>query len=327
MDSRNGGAARHRPKLFSIILAALFSGMACGLFFGEYTANLRIVGDVYVGLLQMTVLPYIVFALIASIGRLSLAEGQKLTTIAISVSPCCGHRCLTVALLSLSLPFRPSGVFFSPGMLEPQRGVDFLHLFVSRNPFGALANNAATAVVVFCILFGVALGKVDRKNELFEPFDVVVTTLFRVNHFVVSLSPLGIFAITAAAVGTLSLEEFARLQAYFLTFSLGVLLLTFWGLPMRIAALTPFQSRDLLAVSRSALLTVFVVQSLFVVMPMLAEGNQRLTEKYHDEGDRNLRQSRFRDSPRLSLSTPRQGAHAHLRSLRGLVLWNTDAVV
>ena len=283
--AQNGAVGRRRPSLFSMILAALVAGVGCGLFFGEYLAGLRTVGDIYVGLLQMTVLPYIVFALIASIGRLSLAEGKKLAAIAISVLALLwGIGCATVALMSLSLPFRPSGAFFSTGMLEPQQGVDFLHLFVPSNPFGSLANNAAPAVVVFCLLFGVALGKVDRKDELLQQFDIVVTTLFRVNRFIVTLSPLGIFAITAAAAGTLSLEEFGRLQAYLLTFSLGVLLLTFWVLPMLIAAFTPFQYKDVLSVSRSALVTVFVVQSLFVVIPMLAEGIRRLAEKYHDEG-------------------------------------------
>jgi Na+/H+-dicarboxylate symporter/ABC-type amino acid transport substrate-binding protein len=283
--SQNGAEGRRRPSLFSLILAALVTGLACGLFFGEYLAGLKIVGRIYVGLLQMTVLPYIVFALVASIGRLSLAEGKRLAVIAISVLALLwGIGCLTVALMSLALPFRPTGAFFSTGLLEPQEGVDLLSLFIPSNPFGSLANNAAPAVVVFCILFGVALGRIEQKDDLLAQFDVVVKTLFRVNHFVVSLSPIGIFAITAAAAGTLSLEEFGRLQAYLLTFALGVLLLTFWVLPMLVAAFTPFKFKDVLAISRNALVTVFVVQSLFVVIPMLAEGIRQLAEKYHDKG-------------------------------------------
>lgn len=283
--SQNGAKGKRRPSLFSLILGALVTGLACGLFFGEYVAGLKIVGRIYVGLLQMTVLPYIVFALVASIGRLSLAEGKKLASIAISVLALLwGIGCATVAIVSLALPFRPTGAFFSTGLLEPQEGVDLLSLFIPSNPFGSLANNAAPAVVVFCILFGVALGRIDRKDQLLEQFDVVVAALFRVNSFVVSLSPIGIFAITAAAAGTLSLEEFGRLQAYLLTFAFAVLLLTFWVLPMLVAAFTPFTFKDVLAISRNALVTVFVVQSLFVVIPMLAEGIRQLAEKYHEKG-------------------------------------------
>ncbi len=50
-------------------------GISLGLFLGEITAPMKVIGDVYVGLLQMTVLPYIVVSLIASIGSLSVAEG------------------------------------------------------------------------------------------------------------------------------------------------------------------------------------------------------------------------------------------------------------
>jgi Na+/H+-dicarboxylate symporter len=246
---------------------------------------LRVVGDVYVGLLQMTVLPYIVFSLISSIGRLSLTEGKKLATVSISVlAVLWGIAILAVAAMSLSLPARNTGAFFSTRLIEPQQDIDIVQLFVPSNPFGSLANNVAPAVVVFCIMFGVALVKVEHKESLLKHFDTVVTTLFRVNGFVVSLSPIGIFAITAAAAGTLSLEEFGRLQAYLLTFALGALLLTFWVLPMLIAACTPFKYRDILAVSKNALITVFVIQSLFVVIPMLAEGIKQLAEKYQKKG-------------------------------------------
>jgi len=274
-----------RPSLFSLILGSVALGVGCGLFLGDYCAGLRVVGDIYVGLLQMTVLPYIVFALISSIGRLSLTEGKKLAMVSISVlAVLWGVGILTVAAMSLALPTKSTGAFFSTGLIEPQEGIDLVRLFVPSNPFGALANNVAPAVVVFCIMFGAALVKVERKESLLEHFDTIVTTLFRVNSFVVSLSPIGIFAITAAAAGTLSLDEFGRLQAYLLTLTLGALLLIFWVLPMLIAACTPFNYRDILAVSKNALITVFVIQSLFVVIPMLADGIKQLTEKYQREG-------------------------------------------
>ena len=48
-----------------VIIWALVGGIACGLFFGEYCAWLEIVGDGFVDLLQMTVLPYVmVFAVV-----------------------------------------------------------------------------------------------------------------------------------------------------------------------------------------------------------------------------------------------------------------------
>ncbi len=268
-----------------MILAALLAGLATGLFLGDDAGAFRTIGDVYVGLLQMTVLPYIVFSLIASIGRLSLTEGKRLAVISVSVlAVLWAIGAFTVFIMSFSLPSRVTGAFFSSTLIEPPEPVDFIQLFVPSNPFHSLANNVAPAVVIFCMLFGVAMIAVRSKETLLGHFDVILETLIRVNGFIVALSPLGIFAITATAAGTLSFEEFGRLQAYLLTFAFSVCLLTFLVLPMLIAACTPFTYRDILAASKDALITVFVVQSLFVVIPMLAEGIRGLMEKYRKEG-------------------------------------------
>ena len=64
--------ATPRLSLSARILIGLLSGVACGLFFGETVGWMEVVGEVFVGLLQMTVLPYVVVALTANIGRLTV---------------------------------------------------------------------------------------------------------------------------------------------------------------------------------------------------------------------------------------------------------------
>ena len=283
--STTGSRPGYRLSRFQLILIGLLAGLICGLFLGDYAGALQGVGEVYVGLLQMTVLPYIVFSLIASIGRLSTSQGKRLALISITVlAALWAIGALTVFFISFSLPSRVTGAFFSTHLIEQPEAVDFVRLFVPSNPFHSLANNIAPAVVIFCLLFGIALITVKNKEALLGHFDVILSTLIRVNGFVVAFSPIGIFAITATAAGTLSFEEFGRLQAYLLTFAFSVVLLTFLVLPMLIAALTPFTYRDILSVSKNALITVFVVQSLFVVIPMLADGVRELVEKYRKEG-------------------------------------------
>ena len=127
---------RHgQPSLFTWILGAIAAGVILGLFFGELVGGLRIVGDAYVGLLQMTVLPYIVFALISSIGRLTIDESKRLAKVsAITLAALWGLGCLTVAAMSLSLPPSESGSFFSAQLIERHPGVDFIELFVPSNP-------------------------------------------------------------------------------------------------------------------------------------------------------------------------------------------------
>jgi Na+/H+-dicarboxylate symporter len=44
-------------------------GIGSGIFFGEIIAPVGIVGDAFIGLLQMTVLPYVTVSLILGLGQ------------------------------------------------------------------------------------------------------------------------------------------------------------------------------------------------------------------------------------------------------------------
>jgi ABC-type amino acid transport substrate-binding protein len=95
---------------------------------------------------------------------------------------------------------------------------------------------------------------------------------------VVKVTPIGVFAIAANAAGTLTIDEFGRLQSYIIPFIVATLLLTFWILPGLAAALTPFSYREILKSSRDALTTGFVTGNLFITLPMLVENARKLFE-------------------------------------------------
>ena len=59
-------------------MVGLALGIATGLFFGEPAGIMRVAGDVFVRLLQMTVLPYVVVSLIGGLGRLEYNEARRL---------------------------------------------------------------------------------------------------------------------------------------------------------------------------------------------------------------------------------------------------------
>ncbi|MBW2243797.1 MAG: cation:dicarboxylase symporter family transporter [Deltaproteobacteria bacterium] len=50
------------------ILIGVLAGIGFGIFFGSLSSHLQLIGDIYVALLQMTVLPYIVVSLASRIG-------------------------------------------------------------------------------------------------------------------------------------------------------------------------------------------------------------------------------------------------------------------
>ena len=63
---------------FSRVLWGLGLGIFCGVFFGEPAGKLEIVGQAYIRLLQITVLPYILVSLIGGLGRLDADIARRI---------------------------------------------------------------------------------------------------------------------------------------------------------------------------------------------------------------------------------------------------------
>lgn len=263
------------------IVSSLILGLAFGLLFGEQAGKLQVLGDIYIGLLQMTILPYIMFSLIANIGRLSAVEAKLLTRKGLLVLFSLWLiGMLSVWALSLALPKTSHATFFSSLLIETTPRINFLQLFIPANIFQSLTDNAVPAVVLFSMMFGAACIGYKEHQTLLDYCERVTKILMRVNSFVLMLTPMGIFGIAASAAGTLTLEEFGQVQAYVLMLIGGVTLVTVVVMPLLITSCTPFSYRQIFTESRNALLTVFVIGSVFVVIPLLINGVSRLFHEH-----------------------------------------------
>ena len=197
---------------------------------GEYCAGLQVVGHAYVGLLQMTVLPYLVISLIAKMGRLDVDQARKLgfTAVAVLLILWVIGVALVVLVSGMLPPTQGASFYSPPRKWSAEVGRIFLSRFIPTNVFRSLADEYVPAVVVFCLFFGSALMIVPGKEPLLDFLDVCSTGLSQVNQFLVRLAPLGLFALTAAAAGTLRLEELSRLQAYLIMFAVACVIAVVW---------------------------------------------------------------------------------------------------
>ena len=271
----------NRMGLTARILIGLAIGILVGLFLGDRAAALQGFASAFVGIMQMTVLPYLVVALILGLGRLTPAQARllagygALTLLAIWVIAL-----LVISLMPLSFPRYQSAFFFSTTLLQPREPLAFFDLYIPANPFFSMANNLVPAVTLFSAAVGIALIGIEGKERLLGPLDAMMKALARVTQFVVQLTPLGVIPIAAVAAGTLSLDELSRLQVYFLSFIVAAIVLGAILLPLFVSSITPFRYRELLAASSDALLTAFVTSSAFIVLPMLAARCEQLAERH-----------------------------------------------
>ena len=278
-------------SLTTRILLGFLTGLILGLFLGELTSYLKLIGDIYIGLMQMTVLPYIVFSLIGNIGRLSLAELKSLTRSALlTYFLMWGLAALTVLILSHSFPDLGRKQLFSTSLVEASPKLDWITLFVPANPFRALADNSVPAVVIFCIMLGLGILGLEGKKPLLDNISLIAKALHRVNGMIVRLTPVGVFAITANASGSMTLEEFEKLEGYYLAFTASILVMTLVILPLLVTGCTDLGYRQVLKVSRDGVLTAFVTGSVLSVIPLLINGVESLFSSHskHDNQQRDF---------------------------------------
>lgn len=263
------------------ILTGLFLGIFTGLFLGEIAAPFSVVGEIFIGLLQMTVLPYIVVSLVSNLGGVSWAERRGTLIAAISVlGVLLLLGVLVLVAIPLAFPVVKSASFFSSSLIEPARVFDLVELYIPANPFASLANNVVPAAVLFSILLGIGVGRIPGREGLLQGLDVVADGLNVINKMIIKLTPVGVFAIAAGTAGTISLTEVDKLQAFLITYTLVVMAMTFVVLPMLVSAVTPFRYRDLLSIPKDTLITIFATSKIIVVLPQLVENIKELFRHY-----------------------------------------------
>ena len=279
---------KNKMSLSTRILIGLVFGILTGLFFGEKVAFLGMAGRAFLLLLQMTVLPYVVVALMRGIGSLDFDMAKLLARKAGSILLIIWVLTLAVVMLfPIAFPDWESASYFSSTLVESAEEFDFVSMFIPANPFGALAQNVVPGVVLFSVAFGIALIGIRKKQGLLDVFDTAGDALGRVATFVVSLAPYGIFALMAKAAGTIEFSSLQGLQVYVVTYLAAAVIITFWVMPGLIAALTPIRYRDVIMSMRDALVTGFATGNLFVVLPLLSRRSRDLVQSIEGSSEEN----------------------------------------
>ena len=263
------------------IFIGLIAGVCTGVFFGELVADLKVVGDVFIKLLQITVLPYIIFSLVAGFGRMQMDQARRLAVRGLVVLLVIWALALVMIFVAaLAFPDLEVASFFGSAVPVQHAAPDMFELYLPANIFYSLSHNLVPAVVFFSILVGVALISVEDKSGVLPIFDGLASAMANINAAIVKLTPYGIFAIAAAAAGTMTIEEVGRVQVYLVTYVALALLITFWIFPGLIAAVSGIPYREVLRTFQDALVTAFATGNQFVVLPQIAENCKELLRKH-----------------------------------------------
>lgn len=272
-----------------ILLGMLLGGVA-GLFFGESLVVLQPVSELYLRLSQMAVMPYLMLSLIISVGRMDTHTASKIGKWGIVLM--LFFWALTLSLLAVApslFPTFQNASFYSNDLLMKPADVDLLKIFVPANPFDAMSKAVVPGVVLFSLALGVAMIGLEKKATLLDNLRILEQAVIRIMRFILKLSPIGVFAMTAITAGTMSGETFERLQVYFILFALFSVLLAFVILPVVVSSIMPLSYWDIMRVGKSALFTAFISSNIFISLPIIvAQAKSLLVEKnlYPENADK-----------------------------------------
>lgn len=267
-----------RQSLAIQILQGLVAGLLAGrLLPPPLLGPLSPVGDGFLRLFQMPVLPFLSVSLIAGVGRLHLAQASRLLgRSALVLISFWAVVLLAVLLVPVGFPSWHDASFFKPSLLQAPKPLDLTELFIPVNPFAAFADTQIPAVVLFSLALGIALIAVPKRQPLIDVFDRIADALLGISAFVARFTPVGVFAILATATASMESSQLPRLAVYVVLQGGIALLMAGLVLPLVIAGVTPIPARQLLRRFRTPLTIAFATANMLVVLPMLVELSKQL---------------------------------------------------
>jgi proton glutamate symport protein len=266
------------------ILLGMAAGVGAGMVLGDLVIWVAPIGDVFLRLLRMVIVPLVVSSLVvgttsigdaASVGRLSLKAGAYyLGSSAAAIFAGLVAVNLIRPGVGADLPVQeiPEHLATSVGSLG-----DIMLRIIPENPIRATADGDMLGLIFFSLVAGLFANGMPRAHrETFVGFFAAVFELMmRITHFVLRLAPLGVFALMAKLVGTAGIEVFGPLLRYMITVIAALGIHAFVTLPIALWLLAGRSPRTYAEAVSPALMTAFSSASSSATLPLTMDSVER----------------------------------------------------
>ena len=180
-------------------------------------------GTLFVASLRLMVVPLVFVSLVC--GASNLADGAAMGRLG---GKTLGLYLMTTAIaislaLSLALIVSPgeSGSFATTTEYSPRETPSFKEVVIGifpTNPVAAMAEGKMLQIIVFALLFGIAIAKVGTPGQKIKAaFEDLNAILMRLIMMLVQVAPIGVFCLMAKLFTTVGWAQIADLATYFIT--------------------------------------------------------------------------------------------------------------
>lgn len=282
-----------KNNMFTWILVSIALGIFFGVEYPKEMIEIQWVGQLFINLLKLVVLPLIFSALVSAIT--SIGGVQRLSSIGFYTF---GYVMLSVAIaviigLLLLNTFKP-GVDIPPSLIlanatpadiEPMPLSRYILTLFPPNIVAAAAKYELMPIVFFSIVFSLAAISVGKTSKPVIDFFVGLRNiLIKMIVWLMYLTPVGLFsllgtAIAEASIEHLLLQSLRAMIAFILVFLGGLLLQISWQIALA-SLLTKTRPSEFLTKASNALVTAFATSSSMATLPvtMLVAKEQKVSD-------------------------------------------------
>lgn len=222
-------------KRFSIslttqILIATAGGIVFGALFGEWASNLKFIGDIFIRLIQMSVVLLVMSAVASAVGG---GDGQDVGKMGFHTFKWIIIFTVISAGLgvALSMLLQPgigveiaSAADVANSSVETGSIQDTILGFVPTNIINSMAEGSMVPCIVFSLFFGVAMGAYAKESgnrniiEWVQGINGVITNIIKI---VMNVAPIGIFCLLANVAGTTGFKVIIPMLKFLLVLLIG----------------------------------------------------------------------------------------------------------
>lgn len=211
---------------------------------------LHLIGQAFIRLMQMLVIPLVFFSLIS--GSMAMGDTERLgkiglKTLALYLSTTAVAVGIALGLSNLIHPGRGMDMTLKgelPEFTEAPSAIDTVLNVIPKNPIQGLAEGNMLQVIFFALIIGVILAHMGRKAQTIARFCNEANDLMMImTSAVMRLAPYGVFCLITKTFATLGFDAFGAMIKYMLSVLGGLglqVLLTYSLLALLFIRVNPF---------------------------------------------------------------------------------------
>ncbi|MEK5230779.1 dicarboxylate/amino acid:cation symporter [Lysinibacillus sp. FSL K6-0232] len=219
-------------KLYIKIFIGVIVGVLLGLLFGPKIAVIKPIGDIFIRLLQMLIVPLAFLSIISGITKLKDIKMLKSIGGKIMLIYVLTTLVATLIGVATALVLKPGkgekGLLAQAEAVERQEFsfIDNIVQWFPSNIVQSMAETNMLQIIIFAIFIGVALVLLgDKVNKIKELVNEGAELMIKVADIVIGFAPYGIMALIAHVVGTLGMDVLIEVGRYVLASFVGFLVI------------------------------------------------------------------------------------------------------